>query len=238
MPKMSNFINRSLNRSGRKSNVSANNNTIYEEDSPVKTRNRLNNTIGSVPTKSSHSKFQRNNSNPFPKAVSRAAPVVHETPKKIDDSRQQKSLGKLLKYITPNSKKKKNQSKHDRSFKVYDELNISSKASPPPKVNQVYEKSINLHGDVVEYAVPYNDVEPPIINDSTGCGSVTSDNMLDDSWNDGLLDISALVSPIKITDLDKSSCDYRSLIQTGKTNESTKVDNMITLTSNFYLHSR
>lgn len=203
--------------------MSANNNTIHEKDSPAqtKTRNRLNNTFCSATTKRPQSKFPRNNSNPFPETVSRATPVQEDTPKKIDDSRQQKSFGKLLKYITP--KKKKNKSMHDRSFKVYDELNIPSNASPPHQVSQVYEKSVNRHGDVVEYAVPYGDVQSPIINDSTGCGSVTSD-VFDESWDDFFMDIKAVgpSNPVKITDLDKSSCGYRSIIQMGKTNGFTK----------------
>ncbi|XP_037041374.1 uncharacterized protein LOC119078054 [Bradysia coprophila] len=212
------FLSRSFNRGGKKSNVSANNNTIYEKESPVEGKNRLNNTVCGAPIKSPCTKFQRHNSNPFPATVSCATPV-QETPKKLDDSRQQKSLGKLLKYIRPNSRKKKNQSKQDRSFKVYDELIISPQASP--QVGQVYEKSFNLHGDEVEYAVPYSDVLAPIIiNDSasTGRRSVTTENLLDESWNDRSFDISAMdfISPAKITDLDKSSHGYRSLHHIGK----------------------
>lgn len=231
------FINRSFHRNGKKSNtalnVSANNNIIYGKESPSQEKSLMNNTVCGAPIKSPRSKFYRNNSNPFPATVSCASPV-DETQKKTEDTRQQKSLGKLLRYIRPNSRKKKIPSNDDGSFKqceinstlLSDELDISSKASPLQNVSsQIYEQSINKHGDVVEYAVPYSEQSP--IKTDNNCRSRLLEDVIDENdlneskWKDRLDDIHELgiVSPvrpnIKITDLDKSSDGSRSLDQSG-----------------------
>lgn len=237
------FINRSFHRNGKKSNTalneSANNNIIYGKESTLQEKSLMNNTVCGAPIKSPRSKFYRNNSNPFPATVSCASPV-DETQKKTEDTRQQKSLGKLLRYIRPNSRKKKIPSNDDGSFKqcennstlLSDELDISSKTSQLHNVSsQVYEQSINKHGDVVEYAVPYseqliNELQSPIKTDNN-CRSRLSEDVIDENdlneskWKDRLDDIHELgiVSPvrpnIKVTDLDKSSDGSRSLDQSG-----------------------
>lgn len=242
------FINKSFHRSGKKSNtalnISANNNTIYEKDSPLQEKNRMNNTICGAPIKSPRSKFYRNNSNPFPETVSCASPV-EETSKKVDESKQQKSFGKFLRYIRPNARKKKMPANDDGSIKPYeinssllsDDLDLSSKTSPLHNVSsQIYEQSVNKHGDVVDYAVPYSEqlinVLPSPIQTVDDCGSrlcddVTDENVLNESkWKDRLDDVHELgiiISPerpkIKITDLDKSSDGSRSLDQSGITTQ-------------------
>lgn len=225
-------INKSFHRNGKSAqnalNVSANNNTIYEGGSPLQEKNRMNRTVCGAPIKSPASKFYRNNSNPLPGTVS-CAPPIQETQKKIDESRQQKSFGKFLRYIRPSSKKKKIPSNDESICKqqennlslMSDELNITA---PQHNVsNQIYERSINKHGDVVEYAVPYSEqllteLQSPIksINDCEYSEDVTDENGLDKStWNEQLSDIHALISPVKITDLDKSSDGSKSLNQSG-----------------------
>lgn len=224
------FINKSFHRSGKKANtslnVSANNNITNEDEILLQEKNRMNHTVCGAPIKSPSSKFYRNNSNPFPETVS-CAPPVQETQKKVEDSKQQKSFGKFLRYIRPNSKKKKHPSHDDESSKLSDELDISSKSSPHKVHSQIYEQSINKHGDVVDYAVPYyeqlvDDIQSPIetINDcaSQHCEDLADVNVLNESQrNDRLDDINLLniISPVKVTDLDKSSDGSRSLNHSG-----------------------
>lgn len=237
------FINKSFHRNGKKANtslnVSANNNTIYEEESPQENR-LMNNTVCGVTLTSPPPKFYRNNSNPFPDKVTCTSPV-QEVRKKVEDSRQQKSFGKFLRYIRPNSKKKKSPINDGGSFKqaegnssLISESEIPSTKSPSQNVtSQVYEQSINKHGDIVEYAVPFteqliNDFEIPQKLSECGsvsfrrCEDVIDENVLNESkWNDRLEDIIELsvTSPkrpnVKVTDLDKSSDGSRSLDQSG-----------------------
>lgn len=214
------FINKSFHRNGKKANtglnVSANNNTIYEEESPLQERNRLNHTVCGAPIKSPHSKFYRNNSNP---ETILCAATVQETQKKVEDSRQQKSLGKFLRYIRPNSRKKKSPPSDDASFKQHeinsssllsDELDASLKILPSPTQtfpDQIYEQSINKHGDVVEYAVPYSELPIKVIDEN---------DFNETKWSGHDINALGVVSPVKVTDLDKSSDGSRSLDQSGK----------------------
>lgn len=187
------FINKSFHRNGKKSNaaqnVSANNNTIYDEERPLQDKNR---TVCGAPIKSPQSKFYRNNSNPLPG-------TVQETKKKANEPRPQKSLGKLFGYI---ARRRKSQSNED-DLQQQDEITATVLSDESTKIelplvvpNQVYEQSINKHGDVVEYAVPYSE---QMINPIHPLG---------------------IVSPVKITDLDKSSDGSRSLDQSGKKSRS------------------
>lgn len=220
------FLNRSFGRSGKNADAPANNNTIFEKESPVQGKKRRNNTFCVAPIKSPQSKFQRHNSEPFPETV-KCTTAEQETPKKSDDSSQQKSLGKFLKFIRPNSGKKKRHLNLDGTFKVREvDSSVLSDELPSPQQTscQEYEKSINKHGDVVEYAVPYSELLSPIaaLNDtiSTSCVTLTDHNALDEPWIDQLLDKKASrnLRLLKVTDLDKSSsCGYRSINQNGKT---------------------
>lgn len=238
------FINKSFHRGGKKANtaldVSANNNTIYEEDSPLKVNHRMNQTVCGASLTSPPSKFYRTNSNPFPDSTKCASPV-RDTRKKTDDSRQQKSFGgKFLRYIRPNTKKKQLPSNDGESFKqneinsplLSNEVEVpSNKSNQNTSLSQVYEKSINKHGDVVEYAVPYseqerNEFKSPIkphddcqSRSFIRCEDVVDENVLNESkWNEHVGDISLVNNKrpnIKITDLDKSTDGSRSLDQSG-----------------------
>lgn len=237
------FINKSFNRNGKKANtslnVSANNNTIYEEEES----HLMNSTVCGAPFKSPLSKFCRYRSDPLPNAVTTCTSPIQETSKKTEDSRQQKSFGKFLRYIRPNARKKKASSNDVGSLKqnelnaslVSDEIEPPSIESPLQNIpSQAYEQSVNKHGEVVEYAVPYSEqilteFKSPIkSNNESGsrsfehCEDVVDENVLNESkWNDRVEDLieSSVTSPqrpsVKVTDLDKSSDGSRSLDHSG-----------------------
>ncbi|XP_037026616.1 uncharacterized protein LOC119067628 [Bradysia coprophila] len=197
------FLNKSLNRSGKKAYASANNNAITEND------NRLNNTVCGAPMKAPSIKFQRNNSHPIPKTIWSTSPVREN----VKHSSQPKSLRKFLKFIRPNSGKKNHSTYRACAYELdapalSDDLNASAKAEQNVQ-SQLYRQNITKRDDVVERAVP-NSVLKSSIN---GIYDVGNDNALNEFVD--------FVSPVTITD-SVQSIGSRPLYQRGKRIDGTK----------------
>lgn len=211
------FINKS-SRSGRlskgnvRSSVSPNNNVINLDGSQFSEKDSLNRTFNGSDCSKSPLKMtlQRHKSNPLPDtdAVTCDAPV-RESPRKIEESVQQKSIGKFLRFLT---RKRKTPTK-DASpaappklpeinlSDLSEEINVAELLTPQKIVrNQIYEQSINKHGDVVEYAVPYNE-------------RIVSEEDVSHSDEMEFHPAFTALKPVKVTDLDKSTDASRSLDQ-------------------------
>ncbi|KAJ6621276.1 hypothetical protein Bhyg_17254 [Pseudolycoriella hygida] len=207
------FINKKFHRNGKTAamNASAHNKKVIEQGKLLSEKNIMNGTVSDAPIKGSPSKYKRCKSIKVP-----CATQVQETPKNNEDSHQTSSLKTFLLSIRPNSKKKKKMLAKDAflthgengaSF-LSDELNVSSNPSPNNVPNQIYEQSINKHGDVVDYAVPYSeDVIDENAFNKLLTGFSVETNELDVVIPER--------SKIKITDLDKSPDGTIPLYQSG-----------------------
>lgn len=146
------LLNKSLNLNGKKSNVLANGNAMYDkETNPFKRNCHVNFAVCGARIKIPSTKFQRHNSNPTPETMS-----IVKSPQR---SRDQNSFGKFLKFSRSHSGKKnavheKNINKHENVVEHVvlhkTPINATTETVSMGCDNAVKEDAVNQYVDVVD----------------------------------------------------------------------------------------